>query len=114
MFFFQGHFRMVGSHLSRSVQGSPASSPSLLLFKMAFSPPNFAATSGSQLCGGIAQPGTETLEQHVTVLQLLPDNQKFDLSGWEKGAVSPGWSHGLGDGACMSRGNLSHHAGQHT
>ncbi|XP_054701935.1 BPI fold-containing family B member 4-like [Grus americana] len=29
-----------------------------------------------------------TLEEHVTMLQLLPDNQKqFDLSEWEKGAV---------------------------
>ena len=44
-----------------------------------------------------------TLEQHLTVLPLLPDNQKwFDLSGWEKGAAGPGWCPGAG--GCMSGG----------
>ncbi|XP_050763578.1 BPI fold-containing family B member 4-like [Gymnogyps californianus] len=63
--------------------------------------------SDSQLCSGIAQPGMETsmtLEQHLTVLPLLPDNQKwFDLSGrttwqqWSARHRRPWWGS-LGNG----------------
>jgi len=41
------------------------------------------------------------LEEHVTMLQFLLYNQKqSDPSGWENGAVGPGWSLGAG-GWCL-------------